>query len=251
MSASDAQEVTQLLRVWFGFLRGAWTGPLFLEGIQGTETVWKQFVTGSLREDRHVATWLPEMNRIDSTVAFENFVDLWSSATSRDALVLAVSWLIEANTPRTAPESKVVLSQVALELLAWVHVIETQQIHSRKDFKSLSAAGKIRVLLDHISVPTAVPEYMPDLRPLCTGDAFDGPGVLTSVRNNLVHATEKSRSATLTLSAPQLFACSQLALQYVELAVLAICDYGGSYARRGWKGWKGEDEVVVPWNDMG
>jgi hypothetical protein len=53
---------------------------------------------------------------------------------------------------------------------------------------------------------------------------------------------------TVKVTGPHLAECSQLALQYVELALLAICDHDGHYARRGWKGWKGDDEVLVPWH---
>jgi hypothetical protein len=54
-------------------------------------------------------------------------------------------------------------------------------------------------------------------------------------------------SIGLMASGVQLWECSQLALQYVELVLLAVCGHGGLYARRGWRGWKGEDEIVVPW----
>jgi hypothetical protein len=43
--------------------------------------------------------------------------------------------------------------------------------------------------------------------------------------------------------------CSELALQYLELALLAVCGHDGYYARRGWRGWKGDDEVLVPWSE--
>jgi hypothetical protein len=75
--------------------------------------------------------------------------------------------------------------------------------------------------------------------------------VITSVRNAFVHSTEKKRKTIDKIDGLQLLECGELALQYVELALLAVCDHDGYYARRGWRGWRGEDEVRVPWRPAG
>lgn len=248
MSVQDAEKVGELLFVWFGFLRGAWTGPLFPQGLRAGELVWQQYAAWKLREVRKVPTWLPRFQGLNLAGAFSRFAELWEDPGWHNPLKLAVSWLVEANASEVAPETRIVLAQVALELLAWVHLVEAQQVHSRKDFKALSAAGRIRALLDHISVPAEIPDHLTTLPPLCSGNAFDGPGVITTVRNDLVHATDKSRASVQKLSGRQLYECSQLALQYVELVLLSLCGYSGHYKRRGWQGWEGGDEALVPWS---
>lgn len=247
LTETDAQSTLYMLHFWFGFLRGAWAGPVFPEGLVNGQVVWRQFAPWKLGESREVTTWLPDRTHLDLTHGFAGFVGRWNDPAWQRALISAISWFVEANSPRSALESKVILTQVALELLAWVHLVETQRIHSRSDFKRLSAAGRIRALLHHINVSTAVPDYLPLLSALNEGDAFDGPGIITKVRNALVHATEASRSTTEALKGPQLLQCSQLALHYLELVILSVCDHRGHYARRGWRGWKGDDEVLVPW----
>jgi hypothetical protein len=63
-----------------------------------------------------------------------------------------------------------------------------------------------------------------------------------------VHPTKYKRKKVIeSMKRLQLFECSQLAIQYLELAWLAVCGYRGRYARRGWQGWKGDDEAIVPW----
>jgi hypothetical protein len=247
MAPHAAEEILEMLRVWFGFLRGAWTGPLFPQGLCEGNVAWQQFAAWRLRESRSVTTWLPEHKRLDLAGAFSRFAELWADSAWRGPLKLAVSWFIEANGSGLAPESKIVLAQVALELLAWVHLVETQGLYNRRKFNKLSAAGKIRALLEHLKVPTAIPDYLAALSSLRRGKVFDGPAAITTVRNNSVHATHSGRAAVRALSAEELFECSQLALQYIELTLLAICGYAGHYARRGWRGWKGDDEVLVPW----
>jgi len=248
VSPDESDEVVRLLHFWFGFLRGAWTGPVFVEGVgERDEIVWRQFARWKLSETREMPGWFPERTPTDLSPLFSGFTARWNDPAWNRPLIAAISWLVEANSSRSALESRIVLAQVALDLLAWVHVVETQRLHSRADFKRLSAAGRIRALLHHIRVPTEVPDHLANLTPLQRNEAFDGPGVITSVRNSLVHATEDNRARTANLAGLQLLECSHLGLQYLELAILSICGHSGHYARRGWRGWKGEDEVLVPW----
>lgn len=251
MTVQDAEEVLLMLHFWFGLLRGAWAGPLFPQGIFEGSVIWRQFASWKLGESCKVPTWLPQRRHLDLSAAFRGFVDRWNDPVWQPPLVSAISWFVEANSSQIATESKIILAQVALELLAWVHIVEKQQLHSRSDFKRLSAAGRIRVLLQHINVAADIPDYLDHLPALQTDDAddaFDGPGVITTVRNALVHETEKNRDKTKRADGIQLVECSHLALQYVELALLAVCRHDGHYARRGFRGWKGKDEIPVPWS---
>lgn len=248
MTAADASDVLRMLHFWFGFLRGAWTGPLLPRGVVGGVPKWRQFAPSKLRESREVRSWLPTSSPLNLDELFVGFCARWADNAWRSALITSIAWLVEANAPSAALESRIVLGQVAIDLLAWVHLVETRRMHSRSDFRRLSAAGRIRALFHDIGVPTNVPEYLEHLPELCRGDSYDGPGVITRIRNALVHATEDNRLAVESLKRPQLLECSQLVLHYLELCLLAVCGYHGRYARRGWRrGWEGDAETEVPW----
>ncbi|MHB1326176.1 MAG: hypothetical protein ACYC0L_08250 [Thermoleophilia bacterium] len=247
MTVAEAEATLDMLHIWFGLLRGAWSGPIFPQGCVDDEVVWRRFAAWNLDESRDVTTWMPQRTPLDLSEMFTGFLERWNDPAWQSPLRCSVSWFVEANSPGTALESRIILAQVALELMAWVQLVEIQQLHSRSAFKRLSAAGRIRDLLQQIGVTTAVPDYMTHLPSLYQGDAFDGPGVITRVRNALVHATEDNRSVIGSLDGITWHECSQLALQYIELVLLAICGHNGHYARRAWKGWKGDDEVLVPW----
>lgn len=137
--------------------------------------------------------------------------------------------------------------KLALELLSWVRLVESERLHSRRDFKRLSAAGRIRTLLQRSGIPAQLPDHLDDLARLRDNEAFDGPGVITKVRNLLVHSGEKGGAASGLVPGSDLLQCSALALNYVELALLSLCGYSGHYVRRGWRGWMGDDEVRGPW----
>jgi hypothetical protein len=147
MTAKDAEAVLKMLRFWCGLLRGAWAGPLFPQGLAGGSVIWRQFAPWKLDESREVPTWLPGRSPLDLDDLFLGFAERWSESAWRGPLKLAISWFVEANSSRTAPESRMVLAQVALELLAWVHLVETQRLHRPKEFKKLSASERIRLIV--------------------------------------------------------------------------------------------------------
>lgn len=109
VSVAEAEAVLEMLRVWFGFLRGAWAGPLFPGGLRQRFVVWRQFASWRLSESRPVPSWLPTRHSLDLHGAFAGFSGLWANPKWRRPLKLAVSWLAEANSSRSSPETKIVL----------------------------------------------------------------------------------------------------------------------------------------------
>lgn len=246
-----AEDALNLMHFFFGFLRGAWSGPVFPQGFTGDKKTWEQLASWRVSEGKEVSTWLPQRHPLELDGLLSGFAECYSDKTRRLPLIRAVGWYIEANSSGSLDVTRLVLGQVALELLAWVEVVETRHLHSRGDFKRLSAAGKMRSLLQHLQIPCDVPPHLGELQNLQGADAFDGPGVLVRLRNALVHAGEKNPARVGPISGTQWWLAGQLALQYVELSLLALCGYQGTYARRGWRGWKGDDEVQVPWAQTG
>jgi hypothetical protein len=251
LDEASSQEILDVLHLFFGFLRGAWSGPVFPQGFTEHQKSWEQFAGWKVSEVRAVPTWLPQLNPLDLNRLFAGFAERHSDPAWQSPLRTALSWYIEANSSGTAHETRLVLGQVALELLAWVELVETRQIHNRSAFKSLPAADKVRSLLHLLHIPCDIPSHFVELQSLQEGDAFDGPGVVVRLRNALVHATENSRALIKSVLGAQRWEAGQLALQYVELSLLAICGYQGKYARRCWRGWKGDDEIFVPWSQAG
>ena len=219
-SVQDAESTLEMLHSWFGLLCGAWAGPLFPQGLDAAgRVVWRQFAPWTLRRSRPVSTWLPSRTRLNLSAAFRGFVQKWHDPVWNEPLRLSIAWYVEANGHEAAKESRIILAQVALELLSWVLLVEAQPLYSRADFDKISAAGRIRALLHHIRVSATIPAHLKRLQSLRGADAFDGPGVITSVRNGLVHSTEKKRKSIKKVDGVQRWECSELALQYLELAI--------------------------------
>jgi hypothetical protein len=251
LDEASTQEMLDVLHLFFGFLRGAWSGPVFPQGFTEHQKSWEEFAAWKVSEARKVPTWLPQLNPLALNRLFAGFVERHSDPAWQSPLRTALNWYVEANSSGTANHTKLVLGQVALELLAWVDLVETRHLHSRGDFKRLFAAGWIRSLLRHLQVPCEIPPHFAELKEVQRSDASDGPGVVVRLRNALVHAGEKNPAPIKSVSGVQWWQAGQLVLQYVELSLLALCGYQGKYARRGWRGWKGDDEIFVPWSQAG
>jgi hypothetical protein len=247
MDARNANDWLGMLHLFFGFIRGAWAGPVFPQGFREEEKIWDQIAAWTVDETCRVPTWLPQCSHIHLGDLFDGFVRKWRDQAWNGVLDTALSWYVASNSSRAPNETRIVMALVALDLLAWVELVETKNLHSRRDFERLSAAGRLRCLFHHLNIPLDVPNHFTEVQSLREGDARDVPGIIARLRNALVHATENSRDLINSLSGVQLWEAGQLALQSIELCLLAVCGYRGRYARRAWRGWKGEDETIVPW----
>lgn len=248
LSPTEAESLLTMLHHWFALLSGSRSGPLFPEGVGDSgEITWKQYGPWSVDRGPSSLNWFPSRNAVDLTDALGRFLDLWQQETWRDPLKYAISWYSEGNVANRANESRIIIAQVALELLSSVTLVEASQFLSRRQFKKLPTADRLRTLLDYCKIPVTMPGHLTSLRPLIDTKHPDGPGVVTKVRNALAHSSAKDRETMRKIAGEQFMECGQLALQYLELVLLALLGYQGHYSRRAWRGWKGEDEVVVPW----
>jgi hypothetical protein len=124
-------------------------------------------------------------------------------------------------------------AQTALELLGWVHLVEDLEIISHTGFDHLQATDKIRLLLSRFSIPTAIPGRYSELskaRGVLGGN--DGPDLVTGIRNAIVHGNPKKRRSLARTARGARFQAVQLALSYLELVLLGLFGYKGSYVRR-------------------
>lgn len=235
------------LHLFFGFLRGAWAGPVLPRAYSESTLVWEHIAAWMVDDSREVGSWLPQRSFLNLSPIFEEFLRFIHSPGWSDALRTALNWYVAANASGVPLEVRLVLAQVALDLLAYVELVEVRQIFQYGPFDKIGAAQRVRHLMTHLRIPADVPSHLTNLSAIATKLGRDGPGIIVYIRNRLAHATERNRRELEIVSPIQLMEASQLSLQYVELALLALLGYKGKYAQRAWRGWKGSDEVAVPW----
>jgi hypothetical protein len=98
-------------------------------------------------------------------------------------------------------------------------------------FKSLRASDKFRLLFSSLNLPLDIPVEAPELKQLSTNGPtnwLDTPYALTEIRNSLVHPEHKRRGQFTSAY----YEAWNLGLWYLEMSLLAICGYRGTYANR-------------------
>jgi hypothetical protein len=236
MTPSELQEILGTLYWLFAFMRGARTGPILPSVGSPFAKHWISVTSGSVDEPRRVDSWMPDRSPINVDSLFEGFFDKWSDSVWNEALRTTIAWYIAANSPSTPNEARITLCQIALEVLASLRGLESGAAHKR-----------IRSLLEGLNIPTQVPPRLQALDDYATSLRVDAPECLTRIRNKFEHPTAKNRRLAGTVDGFTRMQAAQYGMELFELCLLAMMSYQGKYARRAFQGWKGDDEIPVPW----
>lgn len=158
---------------------------------------------------------------------FPLFWQRYNDPVWRQSLQLAVRYYSGAVTPETLQRS-VILAQVGLEALAYTHLVEATQKLKRKHFKH-PISNHIRQLLIDFKIPRSIPRNSYGLKDVRASKPWDGPAAVAWLRNDIVHGPNHKVHADRWRTWYQGW---QLAVWYLELAVLAVVGYEGSYRNR-------------------
>jgi hypothetical protein len=227
ISVTSAEMAVSGLQLYFGFVRGLWCGPFLTSGHNAGAAHWWEWTPRNLTAWHSVSSWLDEPFH-NGNQLFPGFMAKFESSVWSPALRLAIFWYLEANA-NSGLETAIVLSQSALELLAWALLVEESPRYSSTAFGRLSAEERVRALLTTLSIPVRLPAYARGLRRL---GSVDGPDSLVTIRNALVHFRRAKHSVLDRTPTDVRLEAVQLSLQYLELAILAICGYEGMYRDR-------------------
>jgi hypothetical protein len=236
ITPNEIQDILDSLYWLFTFMRGARTGPVLPSVDAPFAKHWISIAPWTVDEARRVNSWLPDRSPVNVDGLFEGFIEKWRDPIWNDGLRTTMAWYIAANAPNTPSEAKIVLCQIALEVLA-----------SLQGFEGGTAFTRIRGLLQSLGIPTQVPPRLQALDEYANRGGVDAPECLTRIRNKLGHPTAKNRQHTSAVDGITRMQAAQYGIELFELCLLAIMKYRGKYARRAFQGWKGDDEVPMPW----
>lgn len=253
-SADDAQEALWAIQGVLSFARAAWAAPMLPVGYAATgEPVrWEWGV-------RHVSEWHEPLNWLDQRRAegfapvagafFERWFgdDCWQQTLWR-----AVGFYVGANggggREVSFIESRIILAQAGVELLAWVLLDDgcNQPVGEEKRPPKVDAGERIRQLLERAGIPTDIPAGMTELAAFATTvSATNAPEAVTRLRNLLVHPRRKA--GLYGAPSDTLIEAWRCIVWWLELLILSELDYNGAYASRLIeKRWVGTVEPV-PW----
>jgi len=244
-SGKDADVCLKGLRFFFSFAKGGWCEPICAVGFDASGShVWESW--SSPRESWHTPlSWFDPHNGSQLAALFPGFMKRWANDEWREALHEVIYWYLNANYSSRGIDAGIILTQAAIERLSYEYSVKDKRLLSVKGFKDLWASDKFRLLFSSVKIPLDIPSETSELQQLsCSSQMnwLDAPHALTEVRNSLVHPEHKHRGQFGTAY----YEAWNLGLWCLEMGILAICGYSGTYGNRFKQRWVGQVEDV-PW----
>ena len=248
---SSAQLSKVVKRVWafLSFALGRYSGVALVVGFDGSGArVFEQWgmPIASVGPWDGSTSWFDTHHAGTLSAVFPGFCSLWDNSLWGKPLRTVIYLYLGANERGTGigVDTALILAQVALEQLAWTYCVRDRRMVSEHAFgrSGLSAADKLRLLMSALGVPAGLPPALTSLQGKRAKKWEDGPDAIAGIRNALVHPREKD-----DLTPDSYFEAWNLAMWYLDLVLLRLCQYDGRYANRlKTSRWQGQVESV-PW----
>jgi hypothetical protein len=243
-SGEQANECLKAIRYFLSFTKGCWCEPICAVGFDASGNhVWESWA--SPNESWHEPlSWFDSHNALQLSELFKLFMIRWNNEGWCNALREIIYWYQNANHSSRGIEAGIILTQAAIERLSYEYSVNDKGLLSGKGFKDLRASDKFRLLFSSLKIPLSIPDETTIMKKLAEENNWlDAPHALPEIRNSLVHPEHKKRGQLNTAH----HEAWNLGLWYLEMGVLAICGYQGTYGNRLKQRWKGQVENV-PWN---
>ena len=242
-SGKEAAEKLRALRFFISFAKGIWCEPVCAVGFDKSDNrIWESWL--SPRESWHSPiSWFDPHHCEQLANLFSGFMMRWDDENWRDALREVIYWYLNANYSPRGIDAGIILTQAAIERLSYEYAVKDKKLIEAKGFKDLRASDKFRLLFSSLDISIDIPIDVPKLKELAQQfNWLDAPHTLTEVRNSLVHPEHKQRGQFRSA----IYETWKLGLWYLELSLLRICGYSGTYSNRLVSEWVGQVEDV-PW----
>ena len=242
----EAKALLEVLRLYLSFARGAFVVCPLAVGYDRNDVAWEQWGSHIVYPWRDFPGWFSGRPADPLEEVFPGFAGLFKDPHWKRHLRAVLYWYLRANNTAEGPgvDGGIVLSQAALEKLAWVYLVEYSRAITPQQYSQLGSASKrLATLFSHMNIPTDIPAELQMLTSMAKKHGWnDAPEALTKVRNDLTHAEEKF----LTGSDAPFYDAWSLAQRYIELAVLHLAGHAGQYTDRISAEWITQT-TKVPW----
>ena len=246
VSFEGASDTLRRVHCFLSFARGAWTGIALPVGVDdGGEVRWREFGMRPMERWSPRVSWLDRHNCQVLASAYRGFSTRWADEYWQSVLEKAIYWYLRSNNTSSGVDGGIILTQAALEYMAWTQLVEFDGTLSKEGFERLPASDRLRLLLLRLEIPLAIPTTLEALSDVTPNAAWDGPRTFTEVRNDLVHPVRKK--GRFGVAKLPYFEAWTLGQWYLELVLLRLMGFDGVYHdRTRLGGWVGEVRPV-PW----
>ena len=214
--------------------------------------VWVEWGTRRGRFGRPGVGWCPLDESAYVLPTLASGLSNVASDRALDAIVdRAINHLLAADGDEVL-DVRIPVACSAVELLGWA-ILQREKGFSRKAVEDLDAWEIADGALRWAGIPAAIPAHFTALeerKNRLSQPAWEGPGVLFSVRNKLVHPPNRVKDPEWP-NGDELYEAWALATSYLELLILRVIGYEGNYLPRLDLPRMVSDVEPVPWAPTG
>ncbi len=241
-NGKTAEEMLNALRYFLSFSKGIWCNPCLAVGFDDKENrVWESWASPKEGWSKP-SSWFDTQHCEQLINLFPGFMTKWEDEDWREALGEVIYWYLSSNISSRGIDNGIILTQAAIERLSFEYAVKHKRLIESEGFKNLRASDKLRLLLSSLDIPIDIPASTPELKQF---NWIDAPHAITEIRNSLVHPEHKRRGKFDEVFYP----AWKLGQWYLELAMLRVCGYFGTYSNRLVpERWVGTVESV-PWDN--
>ena len=245
-SGKEAREFLKIFADFLSFARGFHISVILLIGydVQG-QKIWEYWQEQKGDSWRRINSWCPKHDGNQLAKVFSGFLTWWHNWEESERL--ALYWYLEANYNPLA-EQNILIAQIALDLIAWVLLVEKNKSFSKTKFNDLKTVDRLRKLFSQLSIPLNIPEpgtLLNDLKQFASQKQWtDSSQTLNKVRNAIVHPEPQKRNLIYSSTSMTKIGTAYLGLWYLELTLLAMFNYHENYSNRLDNG----NLTFVPWS---
>jgi len=249
----EAENYLSALNYFLSFSKGMWCHPCLAVGFNNKgrkkAKVWEAW-SSPRGQWADPLSWFDPHHCGQISSLFPGFMDKWKNEEWQKALREVIYWYLSSNCSTLGRgigiDAGIILTQAAIERLSFEYAVRSRKLIGVEGFKNLKASDKFRLLFSSLNIPINIPRSLKDLQNLSQKNKWhDAPHALTEVRNTLVHPEHKRRGQF----DQAFFSTWNLSQWYLELAILRICNYSGTYSNRLTQGYVGQVEDV-PWDNV-
>jgi hypothetical protein len=243
----SAEEMLNALRFFLSFSKGAWCNPCIAVGFNNKEDKVWEFWVSPKGQWKAPSSWFDPHHCEQLVNFFVGFMAKWENDDWRNALREGIYWYLSSNCSTLGLgigiDAGIILTQAAIERLSFEYVVRQKRMIEKEGFKNLRASDKFRLLFSSLGIPIDIPTSLVELQKLANQfNWIDAPHAITEIRNSLVHPEHKLKGQFGQI----FYQAWNLGQWYLELALLKICNYSGTYGNRLIQRWVGDVEPV-PW----
>jgi hypothetical protein len=242
MELEELKENRLFNSLWnfLSFAFSKWVIPtLYIGCTDEDDVVWKKY--DRLNEEEYKSSYVIGVKISEwcanlTTEELKLICHLLVKSDFLEEIFFAISWYVRSSKVDTV-ENSIILTQVALESVAWWYLVTFRQAILMTNYDNLKTGDWLRLMLTFMEINTSVPDRLSKLKKACPKQGLnfminsieDGPLSFVNIRNCLVHQSEKNRSKLRNIGNEEIGQAKILGVYYLEMAILKIIGYNGKF----------------------